>query len=130
MPNAILFCNDMEMQHDIHKKYIAVKKKMPKVEKIPQNSIQTPSFTDDEVCITFQVRLKKSQIPVKDAAESAWREDTWTKIKQMRSIDDTVILDSEDPMFVLILKEDYGANIGSLTSAVASAVCLNALSRK
>jgi hypothetical protein len=123
----------MEMQQDIHKKYIGPKKKkMQKVaeQKIPQNSMQTPSFKDDEVCITFQVRLKKSQIPVKDETESAWREDVWTKIKGMQSLDDTIILDSEDPNFALILKEDYNADIGSLTSAIASTVCLNALTRK
>ena len=108
MPVAILNCNNIP-------KNIPTKKTI-RVKKMP-----------DQTTICFEMKLSKSDIPVQNKEEEKWRDDVWKQILALQNLEDKIPIDNEDGFLNKILLEDFHADIKDLKGALASAVCVKAL---
>lgn len=83
-----------------------------------------------ETTICFEMKLLKSDIPVQNKEEEVWRDDVWKEILALQNLEDKIPIDNEDGFLNKILKEDFKADVNALKGALASAVCLKALTVK
>jgi hypothetical protein len=81
----------------------------------------------DQTTICFEMKLSKSDIPVQNKEEEKWRDDVWKQILGLQNIDNKIPIDNEDGFLNKILLEDFHADIKDLKGALASAVCVKAL---
>lgn len=110
MPVAILNCNNLP-KNILAKKTIRVKK--------------MPEPLETTIC--FEMKLKKLDIPVSNKEEEVWRDTVWKQILGLQNIDNKIPIDNEDGFLNKILLEDFHADIKDLKGALASAVCVKAL---
>jgi hypothetical protein len=108
MPVAILNCNSL-----------------PKI--FPKKTIRVKKMEQSEVTICFEMKLSKSDIPVQNKEEEKWRDDVWKQILGLQNIDNKIPIDNEDGFLNKILVEDFHADVKDLKGALASAVCVKAL---
>ena len=81
----------------------------------------------DQTTICFEMKLSKSDIPVQNKEEEKWRDDVWKQILALQNLEDKIPIDNEDGFLNKILLEDFHADIKDLKGALASAVCVKAL---
>ena len=80
-----------------------------------------------EVTICFEMKLSKSDIPVQNDEEKKWRDNVWKNILALQNIDNKILIDNDDGFLNKILVEDFHADVKDLKGALASAVCVKAL---
>ena len=93
-------------------------KKIVRVKKMPEVK---------EIVICFTVRLTKEQIPVENKEEEQWRDAVYAQLTKMRSANDLVMLNGNDPFYDKILKEDYNCSAASIFNSIKTYACIKAL---
>jgi hypothetical protein len=109
MPLVSLFCDPLPKT--MPKKTFRIKQKMEPT----------------EVTICFEMKLSKSDIPVQNDEEKKWRDNVWKKVLSLQNIDNKILIDNDDGFLNKILVEDFHADVKDLKGALASAVCVKAL---
>jgi hypothetical protein len=110
MPLVSLFCDSL-----------------PKVMPQKKNFRIKQKMEPTEVTIFFEMKHSKSDIPVQNDEEKKWRDNVWKKILSLQNIDNKIPIDNNDGFLNKILVEDFHADVKDLKGALASAVCVKAL---
>ena len=95
--------------------------------KIPVNKM----IADDEfVTVSLELKFKKSSIPTENAEEKQWRENIWKYILLLKSKDEDIALNDENPDLHYVLKEIYGIDWKDVSAGILSYTCMLAMDIK